>query len=509
MSLTPESQPPQRILAIKVHQWLEEWEKVMYDPNQHRAKPQPFFYLFSLKAATLRALSGIERRSTTQRLEYKEDLGIQRRHEPERSAEIRRFVEYGYPWSELSENKRQSGEFDELRKPGWLPTAVVVNILGPSDSRRGYAVAKEDLILVGEETDQTAAITLPLSAQNDEWRPTALPPVEVIDGQHRLWAFDQDEPSGRYEIPVVAFLSLDISWQAYQFWTINIKPKRINKSLAYDLYPLLRAEEWLDKFEGHLVYREIRAQELVQHLWSHPESPWYQRINMLGEKGNSEMATQASWIRSLMSTFVRAPDSPRIGGLFGASKEHAEQILPWSRTQQAALLILVGNSLKDAVKRQTHPWAEAVRNAEPQSAFAAADPAFESKYSLLTGDIGIRGLLFIANDLCFLNTKQLGLEDWILRDVFESDQDAIRYAVESLSTLRTGDFIRALSTRLAEFDWRTSAAPGLSADEQTTKKTLRGSGGYREIRRLLLHHLASGDDQIARTSAEAIGLLGY
>jgi hypothetical protein len=52
---------------------------------------------------------------------------------------------------------------------------------------------------------------------------------------------------------LVAFHGLDLSWQAYLFWTINIKPKRINPSLAFDLYPLLRSENWLDKAEGHFV----------------------------------------------------------------------------------------------------------------------------------------------------------------------------------------------------------------------------------------------------------------
>jgi transposase-like protein len=53
-----------------------------------------------------------------------------------------------------------------------------------------------------------------------------LAPIEVIDGQHRLWAFD--DTAVDFDLPVVAFYGLDRSWQAYLFWTINIKPKRIN-----------------------------------------------------------------------------------------------------------------------------------------------------------------------------------------------------------------------------------------------------------------------------------------
>ena len=70
-------------------------------------------------------------------------------------------------------------------------------------------------------------------------------------GQHRLLSFDDDiNRYPGYEIPVVAFVGLDRSWQAYLFYTINIKPKRINTSLAFDLYPLLRTEQCLSVLRG-------------------------------------------------------------------------------------------------------------------------------------------------------------------------------------------------------------------------------------------------------------------
>ena len=89
-------------------------------------------------------------------------------------------------------------------------------------------------------------LELPYEAWDKGWTPKANAPFEIIDGQHRLWAFDDADTLDSFELPVVAFVGLDISWQAYLFWTINIKPKRINPSLAFDLYPLLRSEDWLE-----------------------------------------------------------------------------------------------------------------------------------------------------------------------------------------------------------------------------------------------------------------------
>src|ERR1700686_3628157 len=117
------------IPALVVRQWLPDWEKVAFSPKAHRRRPEEHFYLFTLPASWLKALSGISRRSTQGGLLRSKDLGIQRRHDEKRSDEIREFIQFGYPWSELSKAKRQSGKFDDLRKPGWLPTAIVVNIL--------------------------------------------------------------------------------------------------------------------------------------------------------------------------------------------------------------------------------------------------------------------------------------------------------------------------------------------------------------------------------------------
>ena len=498
-----------QIRAIKVHQWLDEWAKTPFDKRKWRARPRPHFYLFSLDAYELKALSGIERRETSGRLHYGQDLGIQRRHDPERSKEIRRFVEFGYPWSDLSEAKRGSGEYDDLRKPGWLPTAVVVNILGINDRRRGRAVNRSDLITVHDDDESSALVVLPSNFTGPEWRPSDLPPIEVIDGQHRLWAFGTNRAKGRYEIPVVAFFELDLSWQAYQFWTINIKPKRINPSLAFDLYPLLRTEDWLEKFDGHPIYRETRSQELVQHLWSQPESPWYQRINMLGEPGLGRgMVSQASWIRSLMATFVRSRDRGRIGGLFASPSTNEHDVLPWSRTQQAAFLIFIGIQLSKAVRLVHAGWAKEGRAGEPSVDSASSDdPAFVSPVSLLAADVGIRGLLYVTNDLCCYMSRGLELANWVADDSTEPDTAGISAAVKSLAKTKVGAFLGDIAEGLARFDWRSSAAPGLSQQEITLKQSLRGNGGYKVMRRLLLEHLSAAKGEVGSSAKSVSSLL--
>jgi DGQHR domain-containing protein len=403
------SQERPTIPALRVRQWLREWEKVVYEPHQYRRHPAPDFILFSLPASHLKALSGIQRRGA--KGPRAEELGIQRIHEEARSREINEFVRYGYPWSDLSERQRRSGEYADLRKPGWLPTAIVVNILSPQDERRGEGVHTRDLVKV-TDNEIGSVLELPAAFSGATWQPQQLHPLEVIDGQHRLWAFEDWKAAEEFHLPVVAFVGLDISWQAYLFWTINIKPKRINASLAFDLVPLLRTEDWLERF-GLRIYRETRGQELTEALWSHTESPWFQRINMLGERGVGGV-TQAAWVRSLAASYLRGLDRRSgLGGLFGAPVGDRPVPLPWGRQQQAAFLIEVWRQVAHAISRSKAPWAAALRNAEMGgTGRSSLDAAFAGKFTLLNTDQGVRGVLFITNDLAFVKAESLGLWDW-------------------------------------------------------------------------------------------------
>jgi hypothetical protein len=505
--MSPSESPAGRrsVAALEVHQWLEDWDEVKFDPQQFRAKPPETFYLFTLGASELRSLAGIFRRSTEGGTARSLDLGIQRRHEAERSQEIGEFVKHGFPWSSLSKQRRESGEFDDLKKPGWLPTAIVVNILTNHDTRNGKSVHARDQIDVRAGND-ACQVLLPQSFDTATWHPQNLPPIEVIDGQHRLWAFSERDTAAGYSLPVVAFVGLDISWQAYLFYTINIKPKKINTSLAYDLYPLLRTEDWLEKFEGHSIYRETRAQEITEAQWSYPASAWHDRIDMLGGRG-ARFVTQAAWIRSLLNTLVKSfdPTNANIGGLFGASRGQHKPVLGWSRAEQSAFVILLWQELEKAVKASNDPWAQELRDIEQAS---EGDPAFGGKYTLLNNDQGVRGVLAVANDLCWMRYDELKLGN--LNPGEKTTGTAEAAISKSLATLRkepVGRFIHAMSTRLSSYDWRSSGTPGLPEEQRADKARFRGGTGYREIRMDLIRHLGGGKGDVASAARDVLEAL--
>ncbi len=503
--------------AIKVKQWLPEWDDVEFDSNALQSKPRPYFLLCAIKAKDLKALTGVYRRSAKGGMPRLSDPNVQRGHEESRSRLIKEFVKFGYPWCEMSEARRKTSSAQNLQKPGWLPSAIIVNILPKDASRNGVKISERDLVTV-DEGQSLVQVNCPADFLHSDWSPESIYPLEVIDGQHRLWAFEDFDPGDNFELPVIAFFDLDRSWQAYLFWSVNITPKRINRSLAFDLYPLLRKEDWLDQFAGHSIYRETRCQELVEALWSSHQSPWRGKINMLGEKqadreNKARMVSQAAWIKSLFSTFVKewSSSDSKIGGLFGASKNKNEFFLPWNRPMQAAILISVGKYLEESIKATTRQWAQSLRlNIQIDSVYET-DPAMFGEYSLLATDQGIRGVLYIFNDLLFVAAEDLELEKWSAEDVFRrsyghaaTDDEAQDQAVESLSSNQIGKFIKSVARCLADYDWRTSAAPNINEEDRKLKLVFRGSSGYKELRKELLLHLRSYEGAVGNAAQKVI-----
>lgn len=522
--MTKRTSDTKHVPAIRVRQWLPDWDSIHFDPSSQQARPQPHFFLCSIKARDLKALTGVYRRSTKGGLARAKDPNVQRGHEEERSRVIREFVRYGYPWCEMTATRRSSPSAKNLQKPGWLPTAILVNILPENATRNDRKISADDLMHVVDEGD-VSLIQYPKGYKNADWEPKSVFPLEVIDGQHRLWAFDDFDPGDDYELPVVAFIDLDRSWQAYLFWSVNITPRKINRSLAFDLYPLLRREDWLDQFAGHSIYRETRSQELVEALWSSEISPWHNRINMLGEKKADRerqvpMVTQAAWIRSLMATFVKQWEGggPRIGGLFGAGKNQNDLLLPWNRPMQAAVLLYAGSALQQAIENSGPDWATHLRTLEPAGLFEREDPAMFGESTLLATDQGIRGFLSVINDLLYVSADELDLKSWTWESVYENtkakrlaatEEMAQSLALSSFKKTPIAKFIDEIANSLSDYDWRTSSTPGISEAERKDKLVFRGSSGYKELRKQLLMHLATNTGNVGNAARGVLSRLGY
>src|SRR6266404_1728056 len=95
--------------------------------------------------------------------------------------------------------------------------------------------------------------------------------ANILDGQHRLNGFDENDDF--FELPVSIFLDLSLGEQAKIFAQINSTQKKVDLSLVYDLFGMTEGRS-----------KEKVAFHIVEHLNSEPESAWKNKIKTLADK---------------------------------------------------------------------------------------------------------------------------------------------------------------------------------------------------------------------------------
>ncbi len=206
---------------------------------------QTTFYLFKLSAKKL-----LEIAYTSERTQYNK-TGIQRGLRPDRLKDIGKFL-------------TSTGS-----NPPLLPNAIIVSLSAQSHFKDG------NILICNRPAGEAF----------------------VIDGQHRLWGFG-NQYSGDFDLDIVvtAFIDLDDSGKAFIFRSINGNQRKINPSLVYDLIPMLRDKE-------SVQFEDKRCQELVVFLNEKTESPWRDRIAMVGVGGR--IISQSSFISAIKKLFKK------------------------------------------------------------------------------------------------------------------------------------------------------------------------------------------------------------
>lgn len=202
------------------------------------------FYLFAISAKML-----LEIAYTSERTQYNR-TGIQRGLRPDRLRDIGRF---------LTPNGSTP----------LLPNTIIISLSAQSHFRNGHI----------HICHQPAGEAF------------------VIDGQHRLWAFDP-KYSGTTDLNVVvaAFIDLDDAGKADIFRSINGNQRKINPSLVYDLIPMLRDRE-------SVAFEDWRCHDIVMFLNEALDSPWKDRIGMVG--AGDRIISQSSFISALKKLLKR------------------------------------------------------------------------------------------------------------------------------------------------------------------------------------------------------------
>lgn len=166
-------------------------------------QPLGTFYVFKISAFELRQLVDTEPYFLSLENNIFKNDGIQRRFDENRSREIANFLK-----------STESA----------LPNSIIIagNTKNLSEERQWKIVKEtvnncvEDYLLIPELKINGA----------------------VIDGQHRLFSFKHlsNDEQKSYELLCTLYLDLPNPYQAYIFATINMNQRKVDKSLAYELY---------------------------------------------------------------------------------------------------------------------------------------------------------------------------------------------------------------------------------------------------------------------------------
>jgi len=149
-------------------------------------------------------------------------LGVQRRLSPDRAKKIGEYID--------------SNE-------ATFPNTIIVS--ANFDEDNNYEEAEDARWTVSEGAEGCYILTIPSEKKL----------ASVIDGQHRLAGFDFAEKSDRslMQLPCAVFLDLPKAYQANIFATINFNQKRVDKSLAYQLFGYELDENDNTKWSPNLV----------------------------------------------------------------------------------------------------------------------------------------------------------------------------------------------------------------------------------------------------------------
>ncbi len=180
----------------------------------------------------------------------KSDKNFQRPYDEKRIAEIKRYI--------LGRDKLYKKGKDVYAK-GYIPNAIVLNLSNK------YKIL--------EEQGKTF-ITFPDNGEIGKYKGS----IEIIDGQHRLLAFDDEcieQLAGKeYQMCFVALRNLTDEEKKEIFMVLNERQKTVDKNI------LLRHKKLLNL----LLEEEETRYEIISKLNSEEDSPFNKRIIMAGEK---------------------------------------------------------------------------------------------------------------------------------------------------------------------------------------------------------------------------------
>lgn len=232
------------------------------------SQPLGDFYIAAMPANKLVDITDFDvRRVLIEDRDVERYLGIQRPLDPGRVKQIKQYV---------------------TNKDACFPTGIIV------------AIPAKCIVITEDESEMI--ISNYIDTEEDDEVVNYKKIARVLDGQHRLAGL-KDYDGGTFDVNVSIFVDLDISDQANIFSTVNLAQTKVNKSLAYDLYDVMKARS-----------PQKTCHNITVTLDREVGSPFKKRIKRLGVATplrTGETLTQATFIEPLLKMLSSNPMKDR------------------------------------------------------------------------------------------------------------------------------------------------------------------------------------------------------
>jgi len=116
----------------------------------------------------------------------------------------------------------------------------------------------------------------------------------ILDGQHRILGLENSNLKDKFELPIVLMFNLTLSEKAYVFTTVNGTQTKVPTSLIYDLFGIVDGRS--PQKTCHILARTFNSDK---------ESPFYNRLKMLGNKeGDLQFLSQGTFVKYLLKHLI-------------------------------------------------------------------------------------------------------------------------------------------------------------------------------------------------------------
>ena len=123
---------------------------------------------------------------------------------------------------EITEKRMQIGRFIDSVEASFPNTII----LGANVDENGDQINDLELKWEIEKIADSYKLVIPIKKKN----------ARIIDGQHRLRGFDYSSLNKNFDLPCSVYIDLPLAIQASIFATININQKKVDRSLAFELF---------------------------------------------------------------------------------------------------------------------------------------------------------------------------------------------------------------------------------------------------------------------------------